>query len=764
MTFKLNITPRIEQIIDNMHGVYKKANLYQFREPDKYRQILSDFYTEEKRRRIENIHRIKEGTKEQQVKNIKTLKQRLCQNENIIETMVDWDTTYNPQNINEGLPSSIPMIPWWKQVELIEWIFQHIFDVERRGGLVEKSRETAVSWTFVVIWIQIWRWMEGAALGMGSNIVDNVDKKDDPKCFFEKIRRYLKGKPFWWMPEGWNWNVHDKYCNLVNPEMNSNISGDGGKNIGTGGRCLAYLCDEKAKFDFPNMADNSLSYNTKAQFDVGTYVGPNEFYTKRMSGRVDVFIMDWHDDPRKSQEWYGREVATRDPELIAQELDRNPLASVGGIQIKPEWVKAAFDINLKPSGPICTALDAGGDSGECGFAVRMGPVIRSETWKGIPDGIEQAHRSLEHSTKANAQWFSYDMVGVGFAVTSALKSTERKITIPIFGLNAGDPASDMEYEEFEKRKGHEIFFDARSEWWYLFANALERTYEHVKGIKKHPESELIDLERNGELQAQLCSPLKKTTTKGKKKTESKDEMKRRGIKSPHEADAIVMAYMPKDAGRKHVIENEIHQEPAIVDWEKIPIQQCRHYGAVCQRKDLSLNIMCVIWEEVYGRLWIYDELIYETVEPNRVAKDLVNTMHLKEKELDRLIGNPMMFADQKRTVVKEINIPLGFLTQNYATVKIKEPRKYDPYGSIVILNYLNNNTKLIIDPKCVEVKRQLATWRLDHGEAKEEGMREGLLMIASELQRIIPKEEILKYKEYTKLLRDQIKGTEFMKV
>ena len=30
----------------------------------------------------------------------------------------------------------------------------------------------------------------------------------------------------------------------------------------------------------------------------------NPFARKRHEGKVDVFIFDWHDDPRKDEAWY----------------------------------------------------------------------------------------------------------------------------------------------------------------------------------------------------------------------------------------------------------------------------------------------------------------------------------------------------------------------------------------------------------------------------------------------------------------------------
>jgi len=349
-------------------------------------------------------------------------------------------------------------------------------------------------------------------------------------------------------------------------------------------------------------------------------------------------------------------------------------------------------------------------------------------------------------------WFSFDEIGVGHAVESAIERTEREIKYPCYGLNAGSKPSDMFYPEFN-RKGHEIFADARSEWWYLLEKRLERTWEHMTGKRTHADCDMIDLERDEELKAQICSPLKMTTTTGKRKTESKKDMLARGIKSPDQADSLVMSSVPRDAGRKHVIEQEIKTDTVDIAWGSIPRHQCRHYAAVCQLKDLSIEVICVIWHEVYAHLAVYDEMIFKMPNPALIAQNLKKRMKLDQFEVDRIIGNPRMFAEEKRSPAKEINKALWDLTHYFQTVKVKQPRKYDQYGSVIILNELIRRNKFTVDKKCVHFNRQINSWRLDHGEVREEGMKEGILMIMSELIKIVPFKEILKFKEYVTHLK-----------
>ena len=743
--FKAELLPSTQEVIERMLDAYKKANPWRYSKPERYRRLIKEFYDWEIKRRVRRTQKLKDGNIWVPEK-IKAVKMLISQREHIINFMVDWCWTYDPRLLTDGLPTTLPWIPWPAQIEFIEWTYDRLFDPVMSGGLVEKSRDQGATWLFCLRFLHEWRWVSGYAAGIGSNKYEGVDKKDDPKCIFEKIRGILRGLPAWWFPKGWDPGKHDNVAKLINPENGASIVGEGGKEIGRGGRTTEYLVDEKASLEFPNMADAALSQNTRCQFDLSTPKGPNSFYEKRSSGRVAVHTLHWEDDPRKDDLWYQHESGRMDPAEVAQEIDINYHASVEDIFIRPEWVEAAFKIQLQPGGPIDSALDvAAGGTNKSAVATFLKPVMLVSEFN-ISNGVDLSYTFLDISKKADVAWASYDVIGVGHAVKSTLERTEREVDFPIYPLVAQKRASDMYYEEF-KCKGFEIFTDSRTEWWYIFAKRLEQTWEHQTGKRKYENHELISLEKVKDLKNQICSPKKFHTPEGKIRCESKKLMIARGIKSPDMADACVMAIMPRDAGHKHVVGMDIKKADVKVGWGQLPKHRCVHYGAICQDKDLSIYFMSAIWHEVYGHLFIYDEFKLDRPD-NSIANRIVKKMHLLEFELDRLIGNEFMFADEKRSVAKEINNKLWDLTHRVQTIKIKHPRKYDPYGSMSILNELVNKNKFTVDNKCKEVHKQLSAWRLDHEKATAEGMRECILMIMSELVKVVPIEVILSRVEY----------------
>lgn len=126
-----------------------------------------------------------------------------------------------------------------------------------------------------------------------------------------------------------------------------------------------------------------------------------------------------------------------------------------------------------------------------------------------------------------------DDTGVGGGVTDSLEDA----SIDVDAMNFGASATDS--DTFENLKA-EIYWNLRE--------AIKRTYEAVKAGK--PQDGEISLPNDRLLVNQLCSIRYKFTRKGKIAIESKDDMKKRGQKSPDKADSLAICY---SAGRMREI-------------------------------------------------------------------------------------------------------------------------------------------------------------------------------------------------------------------
>ncbi len=756
MAFKVELLPHVEERIKAVEDAYRLATPHRYTNPQEWIKILNEFYKEESIRRMEMIKNVS-GDSDKQGKVLGFMSRR----ENIINTMVDWGWTYDPRLAPIGLPTTLPWIPWRQQIEFIEWVYNQY--MTGMPGVAEKSRDCGATWVMCWLYLQEWRWVPGFAGGFGSNKLDNVDKKDDPDCIFEKLRAILKTFPSWWFPRGWVAKKHDKLANLINPELGCNIAGQGGKEIGRGGRRAIYTVDEKASLEFPEMCDHALSQNTNCQIDISTPKGMNQFGQKRWSGKIDVFSFSWKKDYRKNKEWYDHQKKTLRREVLAQEVDCDYHASVEGICIKPEWVQAAIAIELKGAGACTAGLDiAAGGKNNSALAIRTGPVVKVKAWD-IDNAVDLVHGVIDVCNDVGVEILHYDKPGVGYAVTSTIDRTERKMGFLNYGWEPGGSPSDLFYPEFNDYAKN-IFKNARAEAWYNLSRRFEKTWEHVNKVRSYSDDEMISIENNSRLIAQLSSPKAIPTETGKIRIESKEQMLKRGVESPDEADAVVLAFLPKDGGYKHVV-NEYNPVSIVhrsfsVDWGKNPIHKCLHYGAICMKNDLTINALCAIWDEVEGHLYVYDEVVHEYPEPSAVVPKIIEKMRIKKFELDKMLGGSDLFKEGKRSLAKEFNKSFYEFAGRYQTVKIKQSQKFDPYGCSTVLNDLARKKRMTIHTRCKEINIQLSTWRLEKGKLKESGMREGLLLVVAELMKNVPLREIIKHKEYFKKIDSHTKRYE----
>ena len=97
------------------------------------------------------------------------------------------------------------------------------------------------------------------------------------------------------------------------------------------------------------------------------------------------------------------------------------------------------------------------------------------------------------------------------------------------------------------------FENLKAQAWQDVADRLRNTYNAVnKGMEFKPEEMIsISSDINGleALKSELCSPHKSYSKRGLDMVERKEDMKKRGIKSPNKADAFIMGACP------HLVKN-----------------------------------------------------------------------------------------------------------------------------------------------------------------------------------------------------------------
>ena len=133
-------------------------------------------------------------------------------------------------------------------------------------------------------------------------------------------------------------------------------------------------------------------------------------------------------------------------------------------------------------------------------------------------------------------------------------------------MNEGKPGDAIRYAKFiagskvvdperlyideidAKVKNKDYFANAKAQAWWLVADRFRNTYNAIVNGQKFDDSELISISSDmpglGNLITELSTPWRKFDQLGRVKVESKDDLKKRDVASPNDADAFIMAFAP----------------------------------------------------------------------------------------------------------------------------------------------------------------------------------------------------------------------------
>lgn len=485
----------------------------------------------------------------------------------------DFGMTYDPRNIERGLPATIPFIPFPKQTDLMQWIVAHWKG--SRDGLVPKSRDTGASWVAIALSCTLCLFYEGMAIGFGSRKEEYVDRLDSPKSLFYKARVFLQNLPREFRG-GWTREKHGAFMRLTFPETGSVMTGEAGDNIGRGDRAALYFVDESAHLERPQLAEEALSATTNCRIDMSSVKGSSTpFSVKRRSWSPDdVFEFHWRDDPRKTEEWYENLKLTKDPTVIAQEYDIDENASVSGVVIPSDWVQAAIDAHVKlgiePSGKRQGGLDVADEGIDLNaFAGRYGILLEYvEAWSGKgADIFATVEKAFEIAEAEEYVEFAYDGDGLGAGVKGDARqlndkrkaNRQREIEVRKFQGSAAVVDPDGKIPQFDgddsrdkdERTNKDYFANAKAQAWWSLRMRFLRTYRAV--VMGHPVAdpdELISisgrLPQLAKLTLELSQPTFSENGAGKILINKQPD----GAKSPNLADSVMIAYAPQEPKRR----------------------------------------------------------------------------------------------------------------------------------------------------------------------------------------------------------------------
>lgn len=469
--------------------------------------------------------------------------------------------TFDPRLIGKPGGAFVQMRLWPKQREVVEWLYRQI--IAQEEGLLEKSRDVGATYLTVGTCLWFWLFGDGFKATFGSRKVDLVDKKDDPDCIFHKLRLMLGRQPDELMPAGFKPAVHSTYMQLTNPANGSVITGEGGQDMGRGGRSTIYVLDEAAFVPNATTVEAALSGNTDCVIWVSSVNGPgNLFATKRF--RIlkphQIARLHYKDDPRKTAAWAERKRRSMsDDAKWASEYEIDYSASVEGICIPAAWIEsckalAELEPRLFPSNRVRLGGDVGAGKAKSVTIARAGPLVMVPKSRLEPDTTGTAWWMIANAIESGARELNFDAVGVGLGVQSTLMGNPQAGLV-INPVNVGVEPSKDEWPD--GRTSEEMFGNLKAEIWWKCRVAAQDTHAHVRWLKGDPEgkeadnlTDLLALPSGDYESDTLCFQLSLVkwlrNEKGKIVIESKDALARRGIPSPDYAEALMLTFVEPD--------------------------------------------------------------------------------------------------------------------------------------------------------------------------------------------------------------------------
>lgn len=685
-----------------------------------------------------------------------------------VRWMSYWGRSYDPRMIELGLSPKIPLIPWPAQQDFVNGIEECY--KSRVNWLGEKSRGVGMTWLIASLFTHHWLYYEGFIGLFGSRKEELVDRKGDPNTLFWKVRESIYTLPKKMRPSTFDVKdgMNDNIMKIINPDNGSVIIGEGGDNIGAGGRASMAVIDEKALHEHQDLVDRALSQVTNCQGDISTPRGRNHFASKRFSRSVEVFTIHWWQDPSKNPDWeaadrkpahndwyeYQKERFAFDPVLIAQELDINYDASTESSFIPSEWVSSAVGFALPMEGVRYAGFDvAGGGSNSSVYCRRIGPVVFEPFEMRMDNEVEAAWKVVDMCDRDKVDVLNYDADGLGHSIIGLLQNAERKITFVTRPIRGGHAATEGADEN--GTTGKERFRNKRAQMWWNIRERFRKTFEHTTGKKLYPAEELISIPNNQRLISELSAPKMEHTTTGKMQVESKDKMRTRGVQSPDYADACVYCF-DEDVAEERVIDkfSYVSDKGQFKDFQVVLGAAGDLYISVYQAKDLTTSCLACLWHGgSYRRpdgnwaplLQVISEFESGNGLPDEIANWSAAQLNTANKPVTEWIGNEEMFDLTGKEAAYRVYRKAGIsLKQNYSMDR--------PAGILVVNKMFGADMIWVHRQNCPQLMYQLASWQRTGGSPDESnGLAEALCQVVSRLRkRRLVHEDSITEKSYNK--------------
>lgn len=222
--------------------------------------------------------------------------------------------------------------------------------------------------------------------------------------------------------------------------------------------------------------------------------------------------------------------------------------------IKYSWLLAAVDAHIKLNIEVTGRDNVGydvADSGNdknCMVAIKGILAKYLHEWKAEENELNKSSLKVYNKALELNATILYDSIGVGAGVGSNINSFNKSNNTDIksFKFIAGDRVKNPDGIYKDNIKNKDMFANLKAQAWWNIADRFRNTYNAVINKQEFKEDEIISISSSliglDDLLLELSTPKRDFDLTGKVKVESKQDLAKRGIKSPNKADAFIMAY------------------------------------------------------------------------------------------------------------------------------------------------------------------------------------------------------------------------------
>lgn len=235
------------------------------------------------------------------------------------------------------------------------------------------------------------------------------------------------------------------------------------------------------------------------------------------------------------------------------------------VVIKRSWIEAAIDAHIKLDLEIAGSKRSGfdvADSGNdlCSQIYAHGILaVWGESWKAKEDELLQSCTRVYNKAIELGADVTYDSIGVGALAGSKFADINRErkengiigsigYSKFIAGGKVIDPEGLYIDTEEEKITNKDFFSNLKAQAWWTVADRFRNTYNAVVRGEHFEYDDLISISSEmpnlANLVTELSTPRRNFDKAGRVKVESKEDLAKRDIPSPNDADAFIMAYAP----------------------------------------------------------------------------------------------------------------------------------------------------------------------------------------------------------------------------